>query len=148
MHRNTREKLMLTLVGWLVAAVIFFPIFWMVLTSFKTEIEAVSHAAAAVLRADARELRHGPASAPTTSTSRSNSVIISFGATLLAIAASRSRRPTRWPSSRSKRTKDLLLWMLSTKMMPAVGVLVPMYLIFRDLGAARHPHRPDHRLSR
>ena len=30
----------------------------------------------------------------------------------------------------TKRTKDLLLWMLSTKMMPAVGVLVPIYLIF------------------
>jgi len=33
-----------------------------------------------------------------------------------------------------RRTKDLLMWMLSTKMMPAVGVLVPMYLIFRDTG--------------
>ena len=31
-----------------------------------------------------------------------------------------------------KRTKDLLMWMLSTKMMPAVGVLVPIYLLFRD----------------
>ncbi len=26
------------------------------------------------------------------------------------------------------------MWMLSTKMMPAVGVLVPIYLIFRDSG--------------
>ncbi|KJV09603.1 mannitol ABC transporter permease, partial [Elstera litoralis] len=33
-----------------------------------------------------------------------------------------------------KRTKDVLLWMLSTKMMPAVGALVPIYLIFRDTG--------------
>ena len=33
-----------------------------------------------------------------------------------------------------RRTKDLLMWMLSTKMMPAVGVLVPMYLMFRDFG--------------
>ena len=32
----------------------------------------------------------------------------------------------------TKRTKDVLLWMLSTKMMPPVGVLVPIYLIFRD----------------
>jgi sorbitol/mannitol transport system permease protein len=30
-----------------------------------------------------------------------------------------------------KRTKDLLMWMLSTKMMPAVGVLVPIYLCSR-----------------
>jgi sorbitol/mannitol transport system permease protein len=33
-----------------------------------------------------------------------------------------------------KRTKDLLMWMLSTKMMPPVGALIPVYLIFRDLG--------------
>src|SRR5258708_12894592 len=34
----------------------------------------------------------------------------------------------------TKRTKDILLWMLSTKMMPAVGVLVPIYLLFKNLG--------------
>jgi polyol transport system permease protein len=34
----------------------------------------------------------------------------------------------------SKRTKDILLWMLSTKMLPAVGVLYPIYLIFINLG--------------
>ncbi len=36
--------------------------------------------------------------------------------------------------SPTKRTKDILMWMLSTKMMPAVGVLFPIYLIFRNLG--------------
>src|ERR1700740_3226312 len=36
--------------------------------------------------------------------------------------------------SPTKRTKDVLLWMLSTKMMPPVGVLVPVYLIYRDFG--------------
>ncbi len=36
--------------------------------------------------------------------------------------------------SPTKRTKDVLMWMLSTKMMPPVGVLVPMYLIFRNWG--------------
>ena len=34
----------------------------------------------------------------------------------------------------AKRTKDLLMWMLSTKMMPPVGALIPVYLIFRDFG--------------
>jgi polyol transport system permease protein len=33
-----------------------------------------------------------------------------------------------------KRTKNLLLWMLSTKMMPPVGALIPIYLLFRDFG--------------
>ncbi len=35
------------------------------------------------------------------------------------------------------------MWMLSTKMMPAVAVLVPIYLIFRDTGLLDTPHRPD-----
>ena len=34
----------------------------------------------------------------------------------------------------SKRTKGILMWMLSTKMLPAVGVLYPIYLIFIKLG--------------
>jgi sorbitol/mannitol transport system permease protein len=33
-----------------------------------------------------------------------------------------------------RRTKDVLMWMLSTKMMPSVGVLVPIYLLFRNTG--------------
>ena len=34
----------------------------------------------------------------------------------------------------AKRTKHVLMWMLSTKMLPPVGVLIPIYLIFRDTG--------------
>ena len=61
-------------------------------------------------------------------------MIISVGATLLAIliAVPAAYAMAFFPG---KRTKDLLLWMLSTKMMPAVGVLVPIYLLFRDIGA-------------
>jgi sorbitol/mannitol transport system permease protein len=33
----------------------------------------------------------------------------------------------------TRRTTDVLMWMLSTKMMPGVGVLVPIFLWFRDL---------------
>jgi sorbitol/mannitol transport system permease protein len=62
-----------------------------------------------------------------------NSVVVSFGSTLLSLllaipcAYSLAFFPTKW-------TRDTLLWMLSTKMMPSVGVLVPVYLIFRDMG--------------
>lgn len=62
-----------------------------------------------------------------------NSVGVSLGSALLALvfglpaAYSMSFFPT-------PRTRFTLLWMLSTKMLPAVGVLVPVYLIFRDLG--------------
>ena len=62
-----------------------------------------------------------------------NSVVISVGSTLLALIIA---IPAAWSMAfvPGKRTKDLLMWMLSTKMMPSVGVLIPMYLMFRDFG--------------
>ena len=87
-------------------------------------------AAAAVLRADARELRRRSASAPTTFTSRSTASSSRSAPpcsrSLIAVPAAYAM--AFFPG---KRTKDMLLWMLSTKMMPAVGVLVPIYLLFR-----------------
>ena len=78
------------------------------------------------------------------SITRMNSIIIAVGSTLLALliaipaAYSMAFPPTQ-------RTRGTLLWMLSTKMMPPVGVLVPIYLLFRTLRPARHAHRPGHR---
>jgi sorbitol/mannitol transport system permease protein len=132
MHSKTRDKVIITAVGWLAAGLMFFPIFWMVLTSFKTEVEAVStpptlffeptleNYVAVRERADYIHFAI-------------NSIVISVGATLLAtlIAVPAAYAMAFFPG---KRTKDLLLWMLSTKMMPAVGVLIPIYLLFRDLG--------------
>jgi sorbitol/mannitol transport system permease protein len=62
-----------------------------------------------------------------------NSVIISIGSTILALIIA---VPAAWAMAfaPTSRTRDLMMWMLSTKMMPAVGVLVPIYLIFKTLG--------------
>jgi sorbitol/mannitol transport system permease protein len=59
--------------------------------------------------------------------------VISVGSTLLALAIA---IPAAWAMAfvPGRRTKDLLMWMLSTKMMPAVGVLIPMYLGFKNMG--------------
>jgi sorbitol/mannitol transport system permease protein len=34
----------------------------------------------------------------------------------------------------TRRSQSILVWMLSTKMMPSVGVLLPIYLLFRTAG--------------
>ena len=62
-----------------------------------------------------------------------NSVIISLGSTVLGLLIA---IPAAWSMAfvPGKRTKDVLMWMLSTKMLPPVGVLIPIYLIFRDTG--------------
>jgi sorbitol/mannitol transport system permease protein len=133
MHPKTREKLILTVVGWTVAFLIFFPIFWMVLTSFKTEIMAVETPPRLFFRPTLENYTVVRERADYVHFAL-NSVIISVGATLLAtlIAVPAAYAMAFFPG---RRTKDLLLWMLSTKMMPAVGVLIPLYLLFRDFGA-------------
>ena len=61
----------------------------------------------------------------------SNSVIIALGSTFIGLLVA---IPAAWSMAfvPSKNTKNVLMWMLSTKMLPPVGVLVPIYLLFRD----------------
>ena len=89
-------------------------------------------AVAVLLRLDAGELSRGAGAVATTS-HFGNSVVISFGSTLLGLLIA---IPAAWAMAfvPTPKTKDLLMWMLSTKMMPAVGVLVPIYLLFRNTG--------------
>jgi len=62
-----------------------------------------------------------------------NSIILALGSTAFALIIA---IPSAWGMAFApgKKTKDLLMWMLSTKMMPPVGALIPIYLIFRDFG--------------
>lgn len=127
------QKIATTCIAWSLALLIFFPILWTVLTSFKTEIQAVASPPQFLLfdwtlenYAEVQErsdyFRHFL-----------NSVIISVGAALIGLVVA---VPAAWSLAfvPGRRNKDLLMWMLSTKMMPSVAVLVPIYLLFRDAG--------------
>lgn len=129
----TRTKLFYTLLAWAVGLIIFFPIFWTILTSFKTEGQAINDPPL-FFSFDWTLENYGIVQ------ERSdymkflwNSVIIAGGSTLLGILVA---VPAAWSMAfvPSRRTKDILLWMLSTKMLPAVGVLYPIYLGFIQLG--------------
>jgi sorbitol/mannitol transport system permease protein len=127
------RKAVMSALAWAVAFLIFFPILWMVLTSFKTELEAFSTPPKfiafewtlenyRIVQERSDYLRHA-----------TNSIVLAGGSTLLALVFA---IPAAWAMafSPTQRTRGTLLWMLSTKMMPPVGVLVPIYLIYRDSG--------------
>lgn len=127
-----RRKLIFTALAWCIGFVIFFPILWTILTSFKTEGEAVTIPPNflffdwtlenyAIVQERSDYLKFA-----------SNSVIMALGSTFFGLLIA---VPAAWAMAFApgKRTKDLLMWMLSTKMMPPVGALIPLYLIFRDL---------------
>jgi len=130
---TTQRKIVVTVIAWIIALAIFFPILWTILTSFKSEADAIA-LPPKFLNFDWTLENYF------TVQERSNyfghfmnSVIISLGSTVLALIVA---IPAAWSMAfvPGKRTKDILMWMLSTKMMPAVGVLIPIYLLFRDWG--------------
>jgi len=130
---TTQRKSINTLVAWGIGLLIFFPILWTILTSFKTEAQAINDPPLFLFFDWTLENY-------TVVQERSdymrflwNSVIIAGSSTLLGIIIA---VPAAWSMAfvPSRRTKDILLWMLSTKMLPAVGVLYPIYLMFIQLG--------------
>src|SRR5215469_12603035 len=130
---SVRSKVLATAGAWLVGFVIFFPILWMILTSFKTELEAFS-TPPSFLFFDWTSENYTTVEARSDYVHHAlNSIIIAGGSTLIAILIA---VPAAWAMAfaPTARTRSTLLWMLSTKMMPPVGVLVPIYLLFRDFG--------------
>ena len=130
---TTQRKTFNTILAWAVGLLIFFPILWTILTSFKTEAQAINDPPIflffdwtlenySIVQERSNYMRF-----------LWNSIIIAGGSTLLGVIIA---VPAAWSMAfvPSRRTKDILLWMLSTKMLPAVGVLYPIYLLFIQLG--------------
>jgi sorbitol/mannitol transport system permease protein len=128
-----QRRIGMTALAWTIAFLIFFPVLWTVLTSFKTELEAISSPPSFIGFNWTTENYVVVNTRSNYPLHAMNSVVIAVGSTLLGLLIA---IPAAWAFAFSpgKRTKDVLLWMLSTKMLPAVGVLVPIYLIFRDYG--------------
>jgi sorbitol/mannitol transport system permease protein len=128
---TTEKKVIATVGAWLVALIIFFPILYTIITSFKSETEAI--AGFDLIPSFTTESYSEVQGQYNYFKPFLNSVLLSVGSTILALLVA---IPAAWSMafSPTKRTKDILMWMLSTKMMPAVAVLVPIYLIFLRTG--------------
>jgi sorbitol/mannitol transport system permease protein len=130
---KNHQKMVNTVIAWTIGLLIFFPVLWTVLTSFKTEGQAINDPPLFLFfdwtlenysivqeRSDYMKFLW-------------NSIFVAGGSTLLGILIA---VPAAWSMAfvPTKRTKDILLWMLSTKMLPAVGVLYPIYIGCIKLG--------------
>jgi len=121
-----------TIAAWAVALLLFFPLGWMVLTSFKTELQAISVPPLIFFEPTLENF--------TIVQERSdyllyakNSLIVSVVSTIVGLMLA---FPAAYAMAffKGKNTKDILMWMLSTKMMPAVGALVPIYVLAQSSG--------------
>ncbi len=113
--------------AWLVTLVLFFPLGWLFLTAFKTELQAIS-VPPLVLFTPTLENFHEVQERSDYMQYALNSLITSVVSTLLGLAIA---APAAYSMAffSTRRTRDILMWMLSTKMMPAVGALVPIYVL-------------------
>jgi sorbitol/mannitol transport system permease protein len=104
----------------------------MLLASFKTEVQAVQTPPLLIFHPTLENYRDIFGRADYLAFAW-NSVAISLIATAvtLTLAVPAAFAMAFYPTHR---TRGTLLWMLSTKMLPAVGVLVPIYLLARDAG--------------
>ncbi len=128
---STRRKTITTAVAWTLGLLMFFPILWIAVLSLKTEGDAI-RAPMQVLSSVWTLESFGAVQQRSDYLKHfSNSVIISLGSTFLGLLIA---VPAAWAMAfvPAKHTRNVLMWMLSTKMLPPVGVLVPIYLIFRD----------------
>jgi sorbitol/mannitol transport system permease protein len=129
LKQSTGRRVGMTAAAWLVAFLIFFPILWMFLTSFKTEGDAYAippkflffhwtTANYAEVQQRADYFLHAY-----------NSIVLSVGSNIAGLILA---IPAAWSMAfaPTKRTKDVLMWMLSTKMMPAAGVFMAIYFLF------------------
>ncbi|MDR6667588.1 carbohydrate ABC transporter permease [Rhizobium sp. 1399] len=130
---TTQRKVIMTAIAWALGILIFFPILWTFLTSFKTEADAIASPPQFLFFHWTTENYAEVQSRSNYLSHFMNSVVISFGSTLIGLIIA---IPAAWAMAfaPTKRTKDVLMWMLSTKMMPPVGALIPIYLMFRNSG--------------
>ncbi len=125
------SKVFWPILAWIVAIVFFFPIFWMAFTSFKTDADAVKPEMLFFFKPTLDNYLNMTENYDYWRFAI-NSVITSVFATLFTLVVG---VPAAYAMAfnPSKRTKDILVWMLSTKMLPAAAVLYPMTFLTKNL---------------
>lgn len=118
--------------AWAATLLLFFPLGWLVLTSFKTELQAIHVPPLFVFEPTLENFTEVQRRSDYLLFAR-NSLITSVGSTVIGLLIA---APAAYSMAffRTRRTRDILMWMLSTKMMPAVGALVPIYVLAQTAG--------------
>ncbi|GGG15971.1 carbohydrate ABC transporter permease [Paenibacillus abyssi] len=121
----------LTLGTYLIALIYFFPVFLMLITGFKLEGQAAIMPPTLWFTPtlDNFDLVWNSGAAKFFQ----HSIIVTLGSTFFAMLLG---VPAAYALAmfRLKRADDILFWFISTKMMPVIAAIVPIYLLFRNLG--------------
>ncbi|GAB4517907.1 MAG: carbohydrate ABC transporter permease [Anaerolineae bacterium] len=131
MTKSKTVQYSLNFITYLVAFLIFFPILWMVMTSFKTEADAFAYPPQIVFEPTLSNWENALVDSPFFD-HLFNTLVISGVSTLVAFAFGipAAYALAYYPGKRANFT---LMWLISTRMLPPVGVIIPLFIIMRDL---------------
>ncbi|MEB8432769.1 carbohydrate ABC transporter permease [Cocleimonas sp. KMM 6892] len=121
-----------TVASWLVAFIVFFPLLFLMVTAFKTELQAIAVPSLWVFEPTLENFTEVQERSDYMRFAM-NSLITSLVSTILGLIIA---VPSAYSFAFSPtiQTKNIMVWMLSTKFMPAVGALLPVYLLFQWVG--------------
>ena len=132
LQKNLLLQIVRTISAWGVALFLFFPLGWLVLTSFKTELQAIAVPPLIFFEPTIENFQIVQ--------TRSDYMLYAQNSLITSVASTIVGLMLAYPAAyalaffKGKHTNDILMWMLSTKMMPAVGALVPVYLLAQYSG--------------
>ncbi|WP_181779633.1 carbohydrate ABC transporter permease [Pseudonocardia pini] len=128
---NRAGPALLTVLTWIVGIGFFFPILWMVLTAFKKEADAYTSPPSLFFTPTLEQFETVFSSGigPYLLNSLFATVMSTVFVLLLAVPAAYavSLRPV-------KKTQDVLFFFISTKMLPVVAAIVPIYVVVNNIG--------------
>jgi sorbitol/mannitol transport system permease protein len=121
---------LLSLVTYILAVIYVFPLIWMFITGFKQEGEAVSMPPTLFFSPTLDNIKLIWDSGA--GEFLKNSAVVTIISTILALILG---VPTAYALAmyKLKKSDDILFWFISTKMLPAIGVVIPIYLVFKNL---------------
>ena len=129
--RRNRGGSLLTAFTWIIAIGFFFPVAWMVLTAFKQESDAATNPPTFLFTPTLDQFK--AVFDAGVGTALLNSLFVTTVSTIIVLllgipaAFALSLRPV-------KKTSDALFFFISTKMLPVVAVIIPLYVIVGQIG--------------
>jgi multiple sugar transport system permease protein len=133
-HKRTISKTIILVIICAIVIIYLVPIYWIFITSIKPEAEAMTWPPRFIPKTVTLDNYKAAFEFKSILWYMKNSIIIALGSVLLSMfigsLASYSFAKMNW---NRKRRKNIVLWIVSLRIMPPIAVAIPIYLIFISL---------------
>jgi sorbitol/mannitol transport system permease protein len=136
-ERQTKPltRLILGVLTWVIILIFFFPVFWMAITGFKTETDANTETPHFIFKPTLAEYKgvwKGAGGLNGLRPYLEHSILITVLSTVIVLFLA---FPAAYALAISpvRKWSDVLFFFISTKMLPIVGAIIPLYVLARDL---------------